>query len=76
MSSRGREERGERKGLRVVMMRGIAEVFRWCEWCRGLLSGRRRCRGLLCLFDVMMTSVGEVDRDDSICLEWKTDFVP
>ena len=27
MFSRGREERGERKGFRVVMMRGIAEVF-------------------------------------------------
>ena len=27
MFSRGREERGERKGLRVVRMRGITEVF-------------------------------------------------
>ena len=27
MFSRGREERGERKGLRVVMMRAIVEVF-------------------------------------------------
>ena len=32
-----------------------------------MLSERRRCRGLLCLFDVSMTSVGEDDRDDSIC---------
>ena len=61
----------------MVMMRVIAQVFDGaCEWCRGLLSGRRRCRGLLCLFDVMMTSVGEDDRDDSICLERKTDLVP
>ena len=28
------------------------------------------------LFDVLMTNVGEDERDDSICLEWKTDLVP
>ena len=25
---------------------------------------------------VLMTNVGEDERDDSICLEWKTDLVP
>ena len=73
---RGREERGERKGLRVVMMRAIAEVFEGASGCRGLLSERRLCRGLLCLVDVLMTSVREDERVDSICLEWKTDLVP
>ena len=65
---RGREERGERKGLRVVMMRALVEEFdgaRDAEVCWVSGDCAEVC---FVLFDVLMTNVGEDERDDSICL--------
>ena len=76
MFSPGKGGEGREEGFACGDDASDCRGVRWCEWCRGLLSERRMCRGLLCLFDVLMTSVGEDERDDSICLEWKTDLVP